>query len=125
MKLKVHAESGETLAELLVTIAIVGIAVVLLVGGLATAIKASVTHRQLSAGDTVTRNVAELFKNQDPLSPAKYVSCATSYPTTGVDGLGQFNVEQQISYWGRRRARCPTTRRTGSADRAPLTMASS
>jgi hypothetical protein len=98
---KGRGEAGETLAELLVTISIIGLAVVVLVGALATAIKASTTHREHSTADTMARSIAEAFKNPDTdvaSNPDVYVDCATSYPTTTVDTTG-FTVTQKITYW--------------------------
>jgi hypothetical protein len=106
---KGRGEAGETLAELLVTISIIGLAVVVLVGALATAIKASTTHREHSTADTMARSIAEAFKNPDPTVPPNpnpgllpnvdvYVDCATSYPTTTVDTT-RFTVTQKITYW--------------------------
>jgi type II secretory pathway pseudopilin PulG len=57
-------ERGETLPEILVTIAIVSLAVVILVGGLATGIAASAGHRQHASADTIARSVAEAVKDR-------------------------------------------------------------
>ena len=48
-------ERGEALAELLVTIVIIGITVVAIVGALADSILASSTHRQYASGDTIAK----------------------------------------------------------------------
>jgi type II secretory pathway pseudopilin PulG len=52
------------LAELLVTIAIMGIAIVTIVGGLATAILLSSVHRQHATADTVVRSAAETIQDR-------------------------------------------------------------
>ena len=59
------SERGESLVELLVTIAIIGIAVIALVAGLATAIVASGAHRQQADAGAIARNVAEEIKDVD------------------------------------------------------------
>ena len=59
-----RGESGETLAELIVTIGIVGLAVAAIVAALATGISASSTHRQRASADTVARSVAEAIKDR-------------------------------------------------------------
>ena len=62
-------ERGETLIELLVTISIIGIGMIALVGGLATAITASSAHREQADAGAVARNIAEAIKDTTvPLS---------------------------------------------------------
>jgi hypothetical protein len=61
---RARGESGETLAELIVTIGIVGLAVAAIVAALATGISASSTHRQRASADTVARSVAEAIKDR-------------------------------------------------------------
>ena len=58
------SERGETLAEVLVTIAIVGLAIVILVGALADSILASSNHRQHATADTVARSIAENIERE-------------------------------------------------------------
>jgi len=60
-----NPEAGESLAELVVTIAIMGLAVVILVGGLGTAILASSEHRNHATAETVVRSAAETLKARD------------------------------------------------------------
>jgi type II secretory pathway pseudopilin PulG len=60
-----RGEAGETLAELVVAIAIIGLAVVVLVGGLAEGILASDVHRRHATADTVARDVAEAVKDRN------------------------------------------------------------
>jgi type II secretory pathway pseudopilin PulG len=57
-------EAGESLAELIVAIAIIGLAVTVLVTGLATSISASSGHRQHASADTIARSVAEALKDR-------------------------------------------------------------
>src|SRR5712692_9649782 len=61
---RARGEAGETMAELIVTIAVVGLAVAAIVGALATGISASSTHRQRASADTVARSVAEAIKDR-------------------------------------------------------------
>jgi type II secretory pathway pseudopilin PulG len=57
-------EAGESLAELLVAIAILGLAIVVIVGGLGNAIFASNEHRNYATAGTVARNAAETLKDR-------------------------------------------------------------
>src|SRR5204862_2610228 len=59
-----RGEAGETLVELLVAIAILGVAIVVIVGGLGNAILASNVHRNYATAGTVARNAAETLKDR-------------------------------------------------------------
>jgi hypothetical protein len=59
--------------ELLVTVVIMGAAIVALVAGVATAVASSDTHRQDATAEGVMRSYAERVQN------APYVECATGY----------------------------------------------
>ena len=76
---RARGESGETLAELMVAIAILGIAVVVLVSGLAAAISSSSVHRGHTNADAAVRNAAECVKNRTTAYDASgaYASCKT------------------------------------------------
>jgi type II secretory pathway pseudopilin PulG len=67
-------EAGESLAELLVTIAIMAIAVVVVVSSLAVGILLSARHRQQATSSTVLLSAAESVKKQSypPTCPASY-----------------------------------------------------
>jgi Tfp pilus assembly protein PilV len=68
-----RGERGETLVELLVTVVIMGSAIVALVAGVATAVASSDTHRQDATAEGVVRSYAERVVG-DP-----YTNCATTY----------------------------------------------
>jgi hypothetical protein len=72
-----------------VTIAIVGLAVVVLVGALATGISASSGHRQRATADTVARSVAEAIKDRnvalDPNGSYLPILWASTVNTTGFN----------------------------------------
>jgi type II secretory pathway pseudopilin PulG len=70
-----RGERGETLVELLVTVVIMGSAIVALVAGVATAVASSDTHRQDSTAEGVLRSYAERVQG------ASYADCATAYTT--------------------------------------------
>jgi type II secretory pathway pseudopilin PulG len=58
-------EAGESLAELIVTIAILGTAIVLITGAVGDSILASSRHRAHSTADTVARSAAEALKDRN------------------------------------------------------------
>jgi type II secretory pathway pseudopilin PulG len=72
--LRDRGEAGESLAEIMVAIAIIGIAVVVIVGSMAAAIALSTRHRQETTAGTVLLSSAEWVKGQpfDTGCPAKY-----------------------------------------------------
>jgi prepilin-type N-terminal cleavage/methylation domain-containing protein len=86
-----HREDGFSLAEILVTIAIVGVVFVALLGGLMTSITASVLQRKQASADAVARSAAEWIKDsvQNP-----YVPCAASgiYSLTGLSVPSGYSV---------------------------------
>jgi type II secretory pathway pseudopilin PulG len=86
------SEAGETLAELLVTIAILGIAIVAIVGALADALLASNVHRSHATADTVARNAAETLKDRDPTT----WNAGGSYTVTAPSG---FSVSVTARCW--------------------------
>ncbi len=73
-----HNEAGVTLGELIITVVILGLAVAGIVGALGTALTASAINRQQTDAEAVIRSYAESVQR------ATYVTCATSYPPSGV-----------------------------------------
>ena len=71
--LRLHSEAGFSLAEVLMTVVIVGITFTAILGGLATAITVSDYHRKQATADTLARDAAEWVKNS---VTTVYVSCA-------------------------------------------------
>jgi hypothetical protein len=59
-----RGEAGETLAELLVTIVLLGIAIVAIVGGLGDAILSSNVHRGHASAGALARSTAECLKDR-------------------------------------------------------------
>ena len=72
---RARGERGETLVELMVTIAIMGIAFVAILTGVAIAISASGSHRQEATAEGVVRSFAERIS--DP-KDTPYVDCASA-----------------------------------------------
>ena len=86
-----RSEAGETLAEVLVTISILGLAVVIIVGALGTALRASAVHRDHATADTVARNAAETLKDRKLAWNA-----SGSYSVSGSSGV---NVNVTTLCW--------------------------
>jgi type II secretory pathway pseudopilin PulG len=68
-------DRGETLVELLVAIAIIGITVVALLGGIAASINMSDMHRKEATANAYLRAAAEKIETAVAASPSGYVPC--------------------------------------------------
>jgi type II secretory pathway pseudopilin PulG len=78
-------ERGETLIELLVTVVILGTAVVAVVGALVTAIKVSDLHRKHATAGAAVRAYAEDLERLVAQTPTGYMPCADAgYYQTNV-----------------------------------------
>jgi hypothetical protein len=88
-------EAGESLAELMVTISILSIAVITIVSAMAAGILLSSRHREQSTANTVLVSAAESIKGQD-----YDTSCpATAYnPTSGVTVPSGYSVGMSVNY---------------------------
>lgn len=71
-------QGGFSLVDSVVAIAVLGLIVAAMVGGLATTIATSDIHRQQSEANTVLVSAAEIVKHSD------YLSCASTYPVPGI-----------------------------------------
>jgi|1186.fasta_scaffold51153_2 prepilin-type N-terminal cleavage/methylation domain-containing protein len=84
-----RSERGETLIELLLALAILGIAGVAIVEGMLVGVRSSVIHRNDATGGTYVRSFAEAIQNSVDVSGG-YKSCATAssaYAGVAVPGL--------------------------------------
>lgn len=90
------SEAGFSLPEILITIAIVGIAFVAILGGMFTSITVSDFHRKEATADTLARDAAEWVK--DP--GQTYIPCAgpNSY-TLPLGATGYAVSVSNIAYW--------------------------
>jgi prepilin-type N-terminal cleavage/methylation domain-containing protein len=93
---RIDSEGGFSLAEVLVTIAIVGITFTAILGGLMTSIKASALQRTEATADSLARSAAEWVKDS---VHNQYVSCP-SYSTSGLSVPGGYSVAiTQVEHW--------------------------
>jgi type II secretory pathway pseudopilin PulG len=69
-------ETGETLVELVIATAILGTAVVALVGGIGTSIVMSDIHRKEAVAGAVVRTYAESIQASVAAAPTGYTACA-------------------------------------------------
>ena len=77
-----RSEIGETLAEVLVALAILSVAVVTIVGSMGTAVTIATRHRTQTVAGTILLSAADAVKDQ---ARNPYAQCPASYdPTTGV-----------------------------------------
>jgi type II secretory pathway pseudopilin PulG len=98
-------EKGESLLELLIALAIIGIAVVAIIGGLGTAIFMSDVHRKQSTAGAALHTYAEAISNAVAASPPAYayLSCptlATYGSPAGFSAPTGYTAQvTAISYW--------------------------
>jgi type II secretory pathway pseudopilin PulG len=71
-----RGEQGESLLELLIAVAIMGIAVVAIMAGLVTSVLVSDVHRKQATAGTAVRDYAEAI--QTSVADEHYVPCATA-----------------------------------------------
>jgi prepilin-type N-terminal cleavage/methylation domain-containing protein len=95
---RIRGEAGFSLPEIILTIAIVGIAFAAILGGMATSIVVSDVHRKQATADALARSAAEAVKDQ----AVAYVSCAG--PNAYADALpaapSGYSVSiTAVAYW--------------------------
>lgn len=76
-------EAGETLVEVLVAIAILGLAAVAILAGLQLSVKSSDIHRKEATGGSYVRSLAEAVESYVAAAPANYKPCAIAGYYTG------------------------------------------
>ncbi|HEY3261097.1 MAG TPA: type II secretion system protein [Pseudonocardiaceae bacterium] len=99
----VAGDRGESLLEVLIAVAIMGTALVAIVGSLVTAILVSDIHRRQATAGTAVRDYGEAIENA--VAGGGYVGCATaaSYASPGAfaapAGYTKSVVAGSLRYW--------------------------
>jgi prepilin-type N-terminal cleavage/methylation domain-containing protein len=92
-RLRGSPDGGFTLVELLLAVAILGLGVLTVVGGMMTSILVSDLGRRSADGQGALRAYAEAVANDT------YSSCATTYPAAGFSAPTGFTTSLTVSYW--------------------------
>ena len=93
-------ERGESLLELVIAIALMGVAVVALMAGVATTITISDTQRKQATAALAVRDYAEAL--QEYVADGHYTNCATTYAVPGFTPPAGFTarvVPGSVQYW--------------------------
>jgi Tfp pilus assembly protein PilV len=94
-----RSEAGFSLAETIVTVAIVSIGFVAILTAMQVTVTVSAAHRTASVADTILRSSAELVK--DPTA-SPYANCATasSYPLNSISVPSGYTATiTEVRYW--------------------------
>lgn len=87
------AQDGFTLVELLIAVAILGLGVLTVLGGMMTSITVSDLGRRSAEGQSALRAYAEAVANDT------YADCATTYPASGFTVPSGYAATLAVSYW--------------------------
>lgn len=107
------SEEAFSLAEILITIAIVGITFTAILGGMLVSITASAQQRKQATADAVARSAAEWVKDsvQNPYQPCAH---ANTYSMSGLSVPSGFSVGiRSIDYWSWNQQPVPASYVTG------------
>lgn len=86
-------DGGFTLVELLLAVAILGLGVLTVVGGMMTSIVVSDLGRRSADGQGALRAYAEAVANDT------YSDCATTYAAAGFSAPAGFSTSLTVAYW--------------------------
>ena len=100
----INSESGFSLAEILVTVAIVGITFAAILGGMLVSVTVSSQHRKHATADAVARSAAEWVKdgaaNGNPYKPCASPTGMNSYSLSGLPVPSGFSVTiTKVEWW--------------------------
>ena len=97
MRARLAADRGETLLELVVALAILGLAVVAIVGGLSAALTLTDVHRKQAAAGVAVRDYAEAM--QTAVATGHYTACAVPSPVNYTPPTGYAKSVVSIRFW--------------------------
>lgn len=86
-------DGGYTLVELLLAVAVLGLGVLTVVGGMMTSILVSDLGRRSAEGQSAVRAYAEAVANDT------YAACATTYPASGFSVPSGYTTTLTVTYW--------------------------
>lgn len=87
------ADAGFSLVETLIAVAILGLGVVTVVGGMMTSITVSDLDRRQAEGQTALRAYAEAVAGDT------YAGCASSYPAAAFSLPSGWTAAMTVAYW--------------------------
>src|SRR3954468_6166662 len=102
-RLRVAEDRGETLLELMISLAILGVAVVTIAAGIALSIKTSDVHRKEVTASAYARDFAEALQNS--VAGSGYSACATTatyasvYSVPAADSSFYSSSVSTVEYW--------------------------
>jgi type II secretory pathway pseudopilin PulG len=101
-RLRPRAEDGDTLIEVLVAVMMLGVAVVVLLGGLGTGIRITDVHRKQAAASAYLHTFAETLESAVAASPTAYRDCADWSVYDPLFRITDTTYESRVasvSYW--------------------------
>ena len=112
-------DEGFTLVEMLLAVAVLGLGVLSVVGGMAVSIKVADTGRRNAEAQGVLRSYAEAVAGDT------YTGCATTYPAAGFSPPSGWTTGLTVAYWNTSSSSFDTTCGTDSGlQRVTLTVTS-
>jgi type II secretory pathway pseudopilin PulG len=90
-------EGGETLLELVISIAILGVVVIAVASGISLSIMASGVHRKLATAGAYVRDYAESIESS--VARGGYLPCATGTGYPGFARGGYTGKVSSVDYW--------------------------
>jgi prepilin-type N-terminal cleavage/methylation domain-containing protein len=95
-RIDADAESGFSLAEILVTIVIVGITFTAILTAMVVSVTVSSQHRKEATADAVARSAAEWVKDS---VRTPYANCPATYSVSGLTVPSGYSVSISVEYW--------------------------